>query len=64
MSNIKRSFIDPKKCKVCPECKAMASCPASAIAREDIEDPPYVEPICVGCAKCTKVCPNMAIQMI
>ena len=64
MSIIKRAFINPNKCKECKECSPLLNCPASAITLEDEDDPPYVEPTCVGCAKCTKLCPYQAIAMI
>lgn len=60
----KRAVIDPKKCDKSPECPASKACPASAIEREENEDPYFVNSYCQGCGLCVNHCPGRAIKMV
>lgn len=60
----KRAVIDPEKCDKSSVCPASKACPASAIEREDSDEPYFVNAYCQGCGQCVQYCPGRAIRMV
>ncbi|AAD35960.1 ferredoxin [Thermotoga maritima MSB8] len=49
----------------CKACKLCAwACPTSAITSDEIGKPVTNENKCIGCLKCEKICPDMAIEIV
>lgn len=64
MSLVKRAFIDPDQCRLCPHCPPQEACPTRNIIREDEEEPWYVDNGCSGCGHCVQLCPYGAVRLI
>lgn len=59
-----RAFIDSEKCQQCSKCLAAEACPASAIEREEDDEPYFVNAFCQGCGQCVSACPNGVLRTI
>ena len=52
----------PGKCIACGA-RCQTSCPKDGVEMNDKGEPVFNAPLCIGCAKCVKVCPSGAIEM-
>ena len=52
----------PGKCIACGA-RCQTSCPKEGVEMNDKGEPVFNAPLCIGCAKCVKVCPSGAIEM-
>jgi electron transfer flavoprotein alpha subunit len=52
----------PGKCVACGA-RCQTSCPKDGVEMNDKGEPVFNAALCIGCAKCVKVCPSGAIEM-
>lgn len=52
----------PGKCIACGA-RCQTSCPKEGVEMNDKGEPVFKADLCIGCAKCVKVCPSGAIEM-
>ncbi|PLV56981.1 ATP-binding protein [Thermotoga sp. SG1] len=49
-------------CKACKLCSWV--CPTKAITSDELGRPMIREEKCIGCLRCEKICPEMAIEVL
>lgn len=62
---MKRSLINPLKCRNCDNCQVIHQCPMNAAFREEGSEKPWVDFYrCSGCMRCKVFCQYGAIEEI
>ncbi|MFA5367894.1 MAG: electron transfer flavoprotein subunit alpha [Dehalococcoidia bacterium] len=56
------AILIPGKCIACGA-RCQTSCPKDGVEMNDKGEPVFNAALCIGCAKCVKVCPSGAIEM-
>jgi electron transfer flavoprotein alpha subunit len=56
------AILIPGKCIACGA-RCQTSCPKDGVEMNDKGEPVFKADLCIGCAKCVKVCPSGAIEM-